>query len=126
MNEYPFTFTADCVAGAGRGRTLGTPTINLSTTALPDMDEGIYACTASVDGKREDAVMHYGPRPVYDDPVPTCEIHLLDLLLKEPPERLEVTVKGYIRKVQDFPSVDAMRYQIERDIDAARAMLADA
>ncbi len=25
--------------------------------------------------------MHYGPRPVFDDPVPTCEIHLLDRIL---------------------------------------------
>jgi len=124
MNTFPTTFAARVIPGSGRGKLLGTPTINLSTEALPEMAEGIYACTATVDGKKEPGVMHYGPRPVFDDPKPTCEVHLLDRLLKETPGSLEVTVVGYLRDVQNFPTVDALRYQIERDIDHARAMLA--
>lgn len=117
------TFSADVISGAGRGKILGTPTINLSTNGLPDMRHGIYACWTEIEGQKEKAVMHYGPRPVYNDPVPTCEIHLLDKVVKTPPGSVSVTTVGYIREVRDFPTVDAMRYEIERDIDAARGML---
>lgn len=126
MSTFPLSFSAKAIPGSGRGQLLGTPTINLSTEGLPEMKHGIYACSVMLDDKSEMAVMHYGPRPVFDDPVPTCEVHLLDRLLKVAPPQLDVTVAGYIRDVADFPSVDALRYQIERDIDDARAMLGNA
>ncbi len=126
MTTLVASFTAKTIPGAGRGKINGIPTINLDTTQLPSMQEGIYACWAMINGKREEAVMHYGPRPVYDDPVATCEIHLLDQFLKGTPSEVSVVVVGYVREVRDFPTVDAMRYQIERDIDAARGMLAGA
>lgn len=124
--QLPLSFTARAIKGSGRGKLLGTPTINLETTNLPAMDEGIYACSALIDGKEEKAVMHYGPRPVFDDPLVTCEVHLLDRLLNGAPDTLDVTVVGYLRTVQDFPTVDGLRYQIERDIEDARGMLAGA
>ncbi len=126
MSTFPVSFSAKAIPGSGRGKLLGTPTINLSTEGLPDMKQGIYACTVLLDEKEEKAVMHYGPRPVFDDPVPTCEVHLLDRLLKVSPSQLDVTVAGYIREIANFPTVDALRYQIERDIDDARAMLGNA
>jgi len=124
--QFPLTFTANVTTGSGKGKLIGTPTINLSTDKLPAMDEGIYACTATLDGKTEKAVMHYGPRPVFNDPKPSCEVHLLDRLLNGAPASLEVTVIGYLREIRDYPTVDGLRYQIERDIDDARAMLANA
>lgn len=123
--QFPVSFTADVTTGSGKGKLIGTPTINLVTDRLPSMDEGIYACTATLNGKVEKAVMHYGPRPVFQDPKPSCEIHLLDRLLKDSPASLEVTVIGYLREIRDYPTVDGLRYQIERDIDEARAMLAN-
>lgn len=126
MSTFPVSFSAQAISGSGRGKLLGTPTINLSTEGLPEMKYGIYACISALDGKAEQGVMHYGPRPVFNDPVPTCEVHLLDRLLKVPPSQLDVTVIGYIREVKDFPTIDALRYQIERDIDDARAMLGNA
>lgn len=126
MDTLLISFSADVIPGAGRGKILGTPTINMSTANLPEMEHGIYACWTEIDGKKERSVMHFGPRPVYNDPVATCEVHLLDRVIKTTPESLQVTVVGYIREVRDFPTVDAMRYEIERDIDRARAMLAGA
>lgn len=126
MTTFPISFSAQAIHGSGRGKLLGTPTINLETTGLPEMQEGIYACTVFLDGKDEKAVMHYGPRPVFDDSAVSCEVHLLDRLLKDKPTQLDVTVAGYIREIRDFPTVDGLRYQIERDIDEARAMLGNA
>lgn len=123
MTTLLASFSAQTIPGAGRGKINGIPTINLDTEGLPSMQEGIYACFAMINGKKEKAVMHYGPRPVYDDPAVTCEIHLLDQLVKEAPGEVSVIVVDFIREVRDFPTVDAMRYEIERDIETARGML---
>jgi riboflavin kinase / FMN adenylyltransferase len=120
------TFTARVVLGAGRGKGLGTPTMNLDLAAVPqDLQEGIYACYATVEGKRELAAMHYGPRPVFKDTT-SCEVHLLDRIVVHAPETLTVQVIAYLREVRDFPSTDALMAQIHRDIQDARAILKNA
>jgi FAD synthase len=70
-----------------------------------------------------DAVMHFGPRPVFKD-TPACEVHLLDQVIEHVPDRIIVEVIALIRKVQDFPSVDDLKAQIAQDIEDTRAMLA--
>ena len=119
-------FTAQVVSGSRRGRTLGYPTLNLSLEALPStLLQGIYACRARVHSMNAwiDAVMHFGPRPVFQD-TETCEVHLLDTSLPSPPSSLEVSVLERIRDVADFPSQEALKQQIICDIETARAILA--
>ncbi len=116
-------FTAGVVRGAGRGKTLGTPTINLSPEALADIGtEGIYAVWAIFGGDRVPAVMHAGARPVFDD-TPSVEVHLLSSVPETVPTELTVEVVEYLRPIRDFPSVGELQAQIRRDIDAARATL---
>ena len=116
-------FTAGVVRGAGRGKTLGTPTINLSPEALASIGrEGIYAVWAILDGDRVPAVMHAGARPVFDDD-PSVEVHLLGAVPAETPAELTVEVVEYLRPIRDFSSVAELQAQIRRDIDAARATL---
>ncbi len=62
------SFSASVVSGSGRGKDLGTPTINLDPSSLEAIGrEGIYAAWATLDGARMPAVMHAGPRPVFKD-----------------------------------------------------------
>lgn len=92
------------------------------------MSEGIYACfvTLHYDGARSEgpypAAMHYGPRPVFHDTV-SCEIHVIDVTPSRPPQRIEVQIVARLRDVEDFPSVDALREQMRRDIEEARERL---
>ena len=116
-------FTAGVVRGAGRGRTIGTPTINLSPEALTEIGkEGIYAVWAIFDGDRVPAVMHAGDRPVFGD-TQSVEIHLLGNVPAVTPDELTVEVVAYLRAIENFPSVDELRAQIARDIARARATL---
>ena len=118
-------FSARSVTGAGRGRHIGTPTINLDLADVPpQFGEGVYACRASWDGKAHKAAMHYGPRPVFGDDT-TCEIHILGEVIEEPPERIDIHVVGRLRDVEHFPSPEALRAQIAEDIAQADAMLRD-
>ncbi len=116
-------FTAKTVSGSHRGRDLGTPTINLALEDVPrTLREGIHACQVTLDETPLDAVMHYGPRPVFND-TPSCEVHILDRTIAAMPPSVTVMVVGYLREVRNFPNVDAMMEQIARDIEDARAML---
>lgn len=116
-------FTAGVVRGSGRGKGLGTPTINLDPSALTEIgDQGIYAVWAIAGGDRIPAVMHAGDRPVFDD-TPSVELHLLETLPSHLPEEWTVEVVAYLRPIENFPSVDELRAQIQRDIADARATL---
>jgi len=75
------------------------------------------------DGPLENAVLHYGPRPVFKD-TPACEVHLLDRLVEKAPVLVTVHIVKYLREVRDFASVEALQAQIAADITEARAIVA--
>jgi riboflavin kinase/FMN adenylyltransferase len=120
------SFTARTIRGAGRGKGLQYPTINLDLRDVPaDIEDGIYACLAILDDEANtrNAVVHVGPRPVFQDDR-SFEVHLLDSDVQTSPEQVTVTLIGErIREIRDFPSVDALTQAIKEDIVAARAML---
>ncbi len=118
-------FVAAVVTGAGRGRRIGTPTLNLNLENVPaGIQDGVFACRARLNGTGEAlaAVMHLGARPVFKD-VRSCEIHLLDTVPPTNTGHVNVSDLHYLRDVQDFPSTDALVAQIGRDVAAARAIL---
>ena len=113
------TFTAPVITGSGRGKGLGTPTVNLNLDQVSsELEEGIFACTAN----DQPAVMHYGLRPVFDKDV-ACEVHFLDTEPEENLDFLTVTVTEKIREIRNFDSIDALKVQIQQDIQDARAIL---
>jgi len=120
------TFFAPAVPGAGRGKRLGVPTVNLELAAIPtELEEGIHACMARVDGDAQwrEAVLHFGPRPVFKAP-PTCEVHFLDgIPAGVQPKNLTVRVVEKIRKVRNFPSTEKLKAQMHTDCEAAHAIL---
>lgn len=123
MHGASFVFSAEVLRGAGRGKRLGTPTLNLALSQVPTgMDDGVYACTARIDGLLLPAVLHYGPRPSFGD-TRSCEVHLLDSVLPQPPPRITVTIVGRLRDIKAFASPAALQGQIARDIEQARALL---
>jgi riboflavin kinase/FMN adenylyltransferase len=123
MHQPIFTFNARVIPGSHRGHGMGTPTLNLNLNDVPsDVEDGIYACTVTIDDTVMNAVMHKGPRPVHKD-TPSCEVHVLDTVIHPTPETIDVTVIQYIRPVLDFPLEAALIAQIADDIEKARAIL---
>jgi riboflavin kinase/FMN adenylyltransferase len=109
----------------GRGKGLGTPTVNLASKDVPPgLDEGVYAVFVWIDegGERFSGALHYGARPVFGDP-PACEVHVLDTVLEKTPRGVEIEVVERLRDVEYFPSVEALKEAIARDIARARAIL---
>jgi len=123
MSSPLFHFTARVVRGAGRGRTIGSPTLNLDLQAVPDtLKPGIYACFASWGRTRTMAAMHFGPRPVFHDSL-ACEVHVIGKKILRAPQEITVEVAERLRDIRNFPSIEALQEQISLDIAQARAIL---
>jgi len=129
------------VKGAGRGRTIGVPTINLEAPdprkLLPP--DGVYAVRVRIlesgVGSLETnpasnsqilefgGMMNQGPRPTFGEESRTLEIHLFDFDGELYGAVVDVEWVRRLRAVQAFPSRDALVAQLERDRQAARATL---
>lgn len=119
------SFTSTVINGAGRGKKLGAPTLNLSVTDVPkELTEGIYACIVHLpeDDSMLRAAMHYGSPIFYSDD-PTCEVHILDRIIEKAPKTIRVTVIAYLRPIQNFESEEALSSQIQKDLCRTRAIL---
>lgn len=123
-------FAARVIAGTGRGRRLGFPTLNLDPRDVPeDLAHGIYACLVNTESQKREArslckgALHYGPRPAFDDDAVSCEIYLLDTLLETTPPSLEVHIVARLREIRGFPSLEALKEQITQDVREVRAIL---
>lgn len=116
-------FTARIETGRGRGRTLGSPTLNANLEDVPrQLAHGVYACTVSFDGKQFPAALFYGPRLAFGDTV-SCEVHVIDTSLPSPPDSLTIDVISFLRAVKHFGSSEALQKQIQSDIENVRAIL---
>ncbi len=119
----PITFTAAVTAGAGRGKTMGIPTLNVSLADVPShVQEGVYAGLVNIRSESHFAAIHYGPRPVFHDSK-TFEAHLLDTTHLEAPKTVTITLVARLRDVRNFPSPEELVAQIDRDIARTRAIL---
>jgi len=120
LMQSPLTFSARTTTGAGRGKTLGTPTINLDLRDIPsDLTKGVYACALD----HRPAVLHYDERPSFADSL-SCEVHVLDAVVSKLPEKVTITLHDRLRDVQKFATAEALMEQIREDIRRTRAILA--
>lgn len=123
------SFEGMVVHGDARGRTIGFPTANLGgvTEMLPRT--GVYAvCVDRVDGAPAalaGGVANVGVRPtVGGDPEVRVEVHLFDTSADLYGARLRVALVDRLRDERRFDGLGALREQIARDSDAARAVVA--
>jgi riboflavin kinase/FMN adenylyltransferase len=124
----PYGIRGTVVQGAGRGRTIGVPTINLESPdprkLLPP--DGVYAVRVTVGaGSKQQygGMMNQGPRPTFGEATRTLEIHLFDFDGDVYGETVNVEWVRRLREVQAFPSREALVAQLARDRQAARATL---
>ncbi|MBC8011416.1 MAG: riboflavin biosynthesis protein RibF, partial [Burkholderiales bacterium] len=114
------------VTGGKRlGRTIGFPTLNIPWT--PDLHPRLGVYVVSVqradggDAPRR-AVANYGLRPTVElASAPQLEVHVLEDCPYGVGDALRVEWLAFLRPEQKFSGLDALRAQIERDREAARA-----
>ena len=84
---------------------------------------GVYACMAEVGGGKERAVVNVGVRPTFDEATLAVEAYLLDFVGDIYGQTMTLSFVSRIREERRFPSVAALRAQIEADVKEARRRL---
>jgi riboflavin kinase/FMN adenylyltransferase len=116
-----------CILGTpGRGRGLGSkytvPTINLARYEELVPKDGVYITWTRVGPECFDSVTNVGNRPTFGSDSFAIETHLLNFhpLELTPESEVEICFLDRVRDEIKFPSVDALREQIARDVQKAR------
>jgi riboflavin kinase / FMN adenylyltransferase len=116
-----------CILGVpGRGRGYGSkytvPTINLASYEELVPKDGVYITWTRVATERFDSVTNVGNRPTFGAELFAIESHLLNFHPIEltPDTEVEICFLERLRDEIKFPSVDALREQIARDVKKAR------
>jgi riboflavin kinase/FMN adenylyltransferase len=110
--------------GAGRGRGLGFPTLNLALAEGQNVRHGIYAMRVIHDGRSYGAAGYVGPRPTFGEDRPVLEAYLLDFTGDLYGEEVEVEFLAYLRPDQTFSDGASLAAQMGKDTEAVRAVLA--
>lgn len=122
----PFSVQGEVVLGDQRGRSLGFPTSNLQIPEqMIDIQPGVYAGFARVEGKTWKAVTNVGFRPTFEgeSALLRMETHLLDFSGDLYQQTMELSFHTKLREERKFERVEHLIAQIDRDIQEARRLL---
>jgi len=122
----PYSISGRVVHGDKLGRELGFATANVQLKHNRPPLAGIFAVRVHGVAERErHGVASLGVRPtVKTDGRPTLEVHLFDYSGDLYRRHLRVDFIQKIRDEETYPDLEALKAQIARDCDAARAALA--
>ena len=124
---YNYLADGPVTSGAGLGRGIGFPTMNLPWE--PDCQPcfGVYAVRfRGAGGDWLPGVANYGIRPtVTEGGPPLLEVHALEGSGYEPGHALEVEWLRFLRPERKFDSLEALQEQIASDVEAARSFSSD-
>lgn len=116
--------------GEKRGRTLGFPTANIDLTGLHLPRFGVYAVTVEIlDGPhkgRHRGAASIGVRPMFGVNTPNLEVFLLDFSGDLYGAEVSVGLVKFLRPEENYPDVDTLVAQMNRDCDQAAEALAAA
>lgn len=120
---HPYELAGQVVRGDQRGRTIGVPTANLDHEDLLLPADGVYSGQAVLpDGTIHVAAISVGRKPTFNPGSRICEAHFLDYdgPLDHYGWNLRVRFHHWVRDQIAFPGVEALRKQLQRDIERVR------
>jgi len=119
---YNYQLKGTVVAGQGVGKEKLVPTINIETLGYRLPKEGVYATMTRLDDdKLYPSVSFIGQRQITDNSF-AIETHILDKEVFSS-EKAEISFLHYIRQNRAFESFEALKEQIEQDINEAKKVI---
>jgi riboflavin kinase/FMN adenylyltransferase len=117
-----FSITAAPGRGRGYGHKYTVPTINLSRYDELVPGDGVYFTRTRVDQEAFNSVTNVGNRPTFGADSYAIETHLLDFHPLDVTAQTEVEISflQWRRPEIRFPSVEALREQIGKDVERAK------
>lgn len=123
--DYKYLISGKVVTGRQLGRTIGFPTANIQ---IPETEKlipknGVYIVQSDLDGQKTYGMMNIGTRPTVDGTHRTVEVHFLDTDRDLYGKDIAVELLARIRDEQKFESVDALKTQLQQDLNATQAYI---
>ncbi len=118
---HPFAFELPVSHGRRLGRQLGFPTLNQVIPEgfiLPRF--GVYQSCVTLDGVTYTGVSNVGVRPTVGGKIPLCETWLEDFDGDLYGRTVTVVLTDFVRGERPFPSVAALKDQMESDVREIR------
>ena len=122
LGENYFIF-GEVVKGRGEGHVFGIPTANISVPTdkcLPK--DGVYACTAEIDGKKYDAVTNVGAKPTFGDYTTTVEALIENFDGDLYGKFIRLSFEKYLRGIKKFDTPEELVETIKGDIKRSRKL----
>lgn len=116
----PFSLTGRIVAGTGTGSREVVSTLNLACDQELLPARGVYATETRVDGEWYRSATNVGVRPTFDGSHVSVESHLLEFPGSHRANAMKIRFWKRLRGEQKFPSVAALKSQIETDLRRTR------
>jgi len=125
MLGRPYIISGTIEKGDQRGRTIGFPTANIRLGMMQQPAFGVYTVAIRLADAQGAPVIpgiaNIGRRPTVEDRGVLLEAHLFDYDGDLYGQRINVMLLDFIRPEQAFDGLDALKEQIARDVDSARA-----
>ncbi len=127
MLGRPFFVEGEVIEGDGRGRLMGFPTANIKMDGDLLLDDGVYVTDAVIDAgnDRFAGMTHVGRRPTFGLEERMVETHLFDFDRQIYGAKVRLYFHCRVRGTVAFDSAEALKQQLERDREAARAFFRD-
>jgi riboflavin kinase/FMN adenylyltransferase len=122
----PYSVSGTVVPGAGRGRTIGIPTINVGGVPGNKLfpPDGVYAVWVETTSGRYGGMLNQGPKPTFGDSSRSVEAHLFDFSGDLYGSWVRIEWVERLRETRRFSSVGQLEEQLTQDQTQAQAVLA--
>lgn len=115
-------YSAPVIKGFGRGKLVGSPTLNLEIPKKFKFKHGIYAARVWLDGTAVPAALHFGPVPTFGSKKSSLELHLLDVRPQADLAEVSFELGPYLREIKKFDDPKELKKQIQLDIAEIKAL----
>ena len=122
---HRFFVMGHVIYGRQLGRQLGVPTANIPLHRYRAPLDGVFAVTVTGLDRPYEGIANVGVRPTIGGKEPLLETHLFDFNGDIYGALLTVTFRHKLREERQFAGLDALKAQIARDIEEARAWFED-
>ena len=124
---YNFILTGSVIKGKGLGKTLGFPTANIEIESAYKLipKHGVYVVKSKIKGIEVFGMMNIGKNPTVSEGNQTkIEVHFFDFSENLYGTVLKIELLNHLRSEIKFPSIEALKLQLEKDkADATNALI---
>lgn len=117
----PFFVTGSVEHGRSVGHCMGFPTANLNWPENKvKLKQGVYAVWSELDGKTFRGIANYGAKPTFGVESVSLEVYFDGYAGDLYGKRITVYFERFLRDIRTFGDAEALRSQLERDLESIR------